>query len=52
MASYLEGDAETIKYNRKHAKSAYNDYKKRIKLYENETKVWEQIIRQSKANEK
>ena len=30
----------------------YNDHKKRIKMSRNETKVWEQTIRQSKANEK
>ena len=39
MASYLEGDAETIKGYCKHALSTYNDYKNRIKMSRNETKV-------------
>ena len=39
MADQLEADAKTTLGNRSHAKRTCNDYKKRIKLSMNETKV-------------
>ena len=38
-ANDLEGDFKTFKDNKKNAQSTTNDYKKRIKLSRNETKV-------------
>ena len=38
-ANQLEGDAETTDGNRKHVQSKMNDYKKRIKLSWNKSKV-------------
>ena len=39
MENWLEAEARKSFGNRSHAKSTYNDLKKRIKLSRNETKV-------------
>ena len=46
MADQLKGEAKTIKGYQKHAKSTDIDYKKRIKLSWNETKIGEHKGRQ------
>ena len=43
MADWIEADARTVKGNWSHAKRTYNDYKIRIKVDRNNTKLWEQI---------
>ena len=43
MADKKEADTRTVKGSRNHASSTCNDNKKRIKLYGNKTKLWEQI---------
>ena len=39
MADRIEADARTVKGNRNHAPTTYNDYKMSIKFYRNKTKL-------------